>query len=151
MTGTEHMGRVARPRLAKVLAPEELTRLTALTAGPGSGKTTLLGECFAERFAVWHTLTPADKSLSVLARSIVRKLRLVAPQISSELVTAVEGARGPDVSVDSGRPLAIAAALAHDLDDAVSRDIVLVLDDVHEIGDRGDGANFLAALCRLVP
>ena len=151
MTGTEHEGRVARPRLARVLAPERLTRLTALTAGPGSGKTTLLGECFAERFAVWHTLTPADKSLSVLARSIVRKLRLVAPQISSELVTAVEGARGPDVSVDSGRPMAIAAALAHDLDAVVSRDIVLVLDDVHEIGNRGDGANFLAALCRLVP
>lgn len=151
MTGAAQAGRVARPRLAELLAVEKLPRLTALIAGPGSGKTTLLSQCFDGRSAVWHTLTPADKSLSVLARNVVRKLRLAAPQISSELVTAVEGARGPDVTVDSGRPMAIAAALAHDLDVVVSRDVVLVLDDVHEIGQSGDSANFLAALCRLVP
>jgi ATP/maltotriose-dependent transcriptional regulator MalT/DNA-binding SARP family transcriptional activator len=151
MSGPEQAGRVARPRLAEKLGAEKLLRLTALTAGPGSGKTTLLSQCFDGRHAVWHTLTPADKSLSVLARSVVRKLRLAVPEISSELVTAVEGARGPDVSVDSGRPMAIAAALAHDLDEAVSRDVILVLDDVHEIGGSGDSANFLAALCRMVP
>ena len=151
MTRPDHARRVRRLRLEEELLPSSLPRLTALTAGPGSGKTTLLAQCFGARTAVWHTLSSADRSLSVLARSVVRKLRLVAPQISSELVTAVEGASGPDVSVDSGRPMAIAAALAHDLDEALTRDVVLVLDDVHEIGESGDSANFLAALCRHVP
>lgn len=144
-------GLVRRSRLVEQLVVANRPRLTSVTAGPGSGKTTLLTQAFADRTAVWHTLSPADQSLSVLARNIVRKLRLVVPQLSAELVTAVEGTRGPDVSVDSGRPVAIAAALAHDLDLVLSRDVVLVLDDVHELGTRADGANFLAALCRHVP
>jgi len=144
-------GTVRRPRLEEQLVVSDRPRLISLTAGPGSGKTTLLTQAFADRTAVWHTLTPADRSLSVLARNIVRKLRLMVPQLSAELVTAVEGARGPDVSVDSGRPVAIAAALAHDLDLILGRDVILVLDDVHELEPRSDSANFLAALCRHVP
>lgn len=151
MTRTDDSGRVRRPRLEEQLVVSDRPRLTSLTAAPGSGKTTLLTQAFADRTAVWHTLTPADRSLSVLARNVVRKLRLVVPQLSAELVTAVEGARGPDVSIDSGRPVAIAAALAHDLDLVLSRDVVLVLDDVHEVEPRSDSANFLAALCRHVP
>jgi predicted ATPase len=54
-----------------LLEVENLPRLTALTGGPGSGKTTLLAQCFDSRSAVWHTLTPADRSLSVLARNVV--------------------------------------------------------------------------------
>lgn len=152
MTQSLEVGRVRRPRLEdRLLGGSEMPRLTALIAGPGFGKTTLLDQVFSDRTAVWHTITPADRSLSVLARNVVRKLRLVAPRLSPELVTAVEGARGPDVSVDSGRPMAIAAAIAHDLDLALRRDVFLVLDDVHEIEVRSDSANFLAALTRHAP
>ena len=151
MARPDQEGRVRRSRLAETLATESLPRLTAITGGPGSGKTTLMAQCFDSRTAVWHTVTAADRSLSVFARSVVRKLRLVAPQISPEVVTAVEGGLGPDVSLDSGRSMAIAAELARDLDRALTRDTVLVIDDVHEIGAGGDSANFLAALCRHVP
>lgn len=151
MRGAEDGASVRRRRLEDLLLLPARPRLTSLTAGPGSGKTTLLRQAFADRHAVWHTLTPADQSLSVLARNIVRKLRLVVPQLSAELVTAVEGTRGPDVSVDSGRPVAIAAELAHDLDLVLNREVVLVLDDVHELEPKSDSANFLAALCRHVP
>jgi ATP/maltotriose-dependent transcriptional regulator MalT/DNA-binding SARP family transcriptional activator len=142
---------VPRPRLKEPFSGPNLPRLTAVVAGPGFGKTTLLTQCCESRTAVLHTLSPADRSLSVFARNVVRKLRLVAPRISPELLVAVEGGRGPDVSLDSGRPMAIAAALAHDLDDALHQDVLLVLDDVHEIEPGSDSANFLAGLCRHVP
>ena len=151
MTQPEQRVRVRRSRLAALLEVENLPRLTALTGGPGSGKTTLLAQCFDSRSAVWHTLTPADRSLSVLARNVVRKMRLAVPHISSEVVTAVEGALGPDVSLDKGRAMAIAAELAHDLDRTLAKDTVLVLDDVHEIEPGDESANFLAALCRHAP
>lgn len=152
MTQPLQMGRVRRPRLEEMLLEgSKSPRLTALIAGPGFGKTTLLDQVFSDRNAVWHTITPADCSLSVLARNVVRKLRLVAPRLSAELVTAVEGARGPDVSVDTGRPMAIAASVAHDLDVVLHKDVFLVLDDIHEIEPRSDSANFLAALARLAP
>lgn len=140
-----------RARLEKRLDPDSLRRLTVLTAGPGFGKTTLLATCFDSRPAVWHTITPADRSLSVLAWNVVRKLRLIVPGISPELVAAVEGARGPDMSADSGRPVAIAAALAEDLDALLQRDVTLVLDDVHELQGETDSEAFLAAICRYVP
>lgn len=152
MKQPQQVGRVRRPRLEdRLLGGSDNPRLTALIAGPGFGKTTLLDQVFKDRTAVRHTITPADRSLSVLARNVVRKLRLVAPRISPELVTAVEGARGPDVSVDSGRPMAIAAVIAHDLDLALHREVFLVLDDVHELDARSDSANFLAALGRHAP
>lgn len=47
--------------------------------------------------------------------------------------------------------MAIAAAIAHDLDLALRRDVFLVLDDVHEIEAKSDSANFLAALSRHAP
>ena len=140
-----------RPRLEERLDSERLRRLTTLTAGPGFGKTTLLSQCFGTRPAVWHTLTAADQALSVLARNVIRKLRLVVPGLSPDLLAAVEGASGPDLSIDSGRPVAIAAALAEELDGLLKRDIILVLDDVHELDEGWDSAAFLAALCRYSP
>jgi ATP/maltotriose-dependent transcriptional regulator MalT/DNA-binding SARP family transcriptional activator len=149
--GPEVATKLRRRRLEDRLDPDSLRRLTILTAGPGFGKTTLLSQCFGARPAVWHTVTAADRSLSVLTRNVVRKLRLVVPGLSPDLLAAVEGASGPDMSADSGRPVAIAAALAEDLDGLLKRDVILVLDDIHELGDSGDSAAFLAALCRYVP
>lgn len=150
MTSTEADKRLRRPRLESCLELEGLPGLTVLTGGAGSGKTTLLDQAFDSRVSVWHTLTPADTSLSVLTRNVVRRLRLIVPQLSADVVAAVEGARGPASSPDSSRPQAIAAALAQDLDVALKRDVVLVLDDFHELG-RGDSADFVAALCRHGP
>lgn len=150
MSQSEPSVNLRRPRLEKRLEPGSLRRLTALTAGPGSGKTTLLKQCFDTRTAVWHTVTTADQTFSVLARNVIRKLRLVIPGLSPDLVAAIEGARGPDLSVDAGRPVAIVSTLAADLDDHLDREVILVLDDLHELGN-GDSAGFLDALCRHGP
>lgn len=142
--------RLRRPRLESRLVLESLPSLTVVTGGAGSGKTTLLSQSFDSRVSVWHTLTAADASLPVLTRNVVRRLRLAVPQLSADVVAAVEGARGPDSSSDSTRPQAIAAALAQDLDAALEREVALVLDDFHEL-EKGDSADFVAALCRHGP
>jgi len=139
-----------RPRLETLLELEALPRLTIVSGGAGSGKTTLLNQTFDSRASVWHTLTPADTSLSILTKNVVRRLRLVLPHLSPDVVAAVEGAQGPSISDDSETPLAIAAALAQDLDHSLERDFVLVLDDFQELGP-GDSAEFVAALCRHGP
>jgi ATP/maltotriose-dependent transcriptional regulator MalT len=44
-----------------------------------------------------------------------------------------------------------AEAFSHLLEDELTDGLVLVLDDVHELGKRGPSARFIAALCRLAP
>ena len=149
MTRPEADKSLRRPRLETRLELARLPSLTVLTGGAGTGKTTLLHHAFDTRESIWHTLTAADVSLPVLARNLVRRLRLAVPQLPGDVATAVEGARGPG-SNDPSRPQALAAALAQELDVALEREIVLVLDDFHELG-RGDSADFVAALCRHGP
>ncbi len=150
MTTPEVDTGLKRPRLEARLALESLPSLTVVTGGAGTGKTTLLGHVFDSRFSVWHTLSPTDRALPVLTRNVVRRLRLTVPQLSAEVVAAVEGGSGPRSTPDPATPQAIAAALAQDLDLALEREVVLVLDDFHEIG-AGDSADFVAALCRHAP
>ncbi|MEZ5176423.1 MAG: tetratricopeptide repeat protein [Acidimicrobiia bacterium] len=151
MTRLDNRGPLRRQRLERQLDAASLGRLTVLTAGAGFGKTTLLTQCFAQRNAVWHTLTEADRSFPLLARSVIRGLRLLVPTLSTDLIAAVEGAWGPDAASESNRPIAIAGTLAEDLESHIERDLVLVFDDVHALGDEGDSVAFIAALCRLAP
>jgi ATP/maltotriose-dependent transcriptional regulator MalT/DNA-binding SARP family transcriptional activator len=104
------------------------------------------------RPAAWHTVTPGDTSLSVLARGILGKLRLQVPDLSPELFLAIEGGRGPETEAGkSDRADSLASELSRELGARISRDLYLVLDDLHVLGSGGDGVRLVAALCRNAP
>ena len=141
-----------RPRLEALLDDATTRRLTVVTGGAGTGKTTLLLQWLGRRPAAWHTLAPGDTSLSVLARRILDKLRLQVPDLSPDLFLAIEGGRGPETEAgESDRADSLAAELSRELESRLSRDLYLVLDDVHLLDRHGDGARLVAALSRNAP
>jgi len=138
-------GILRRPRVEARLFEATGRRLTALTAGPGYGKTTLLTQVFPPGRAIWHTCTSVDTAVAQFARTLYEKTRLLVPALSPEILLAIEGAG------DSGHLEAVAAALAQDLERVLTRDTVLVVDEVHEIEDSDESVAFLATLCRSAP
>lgn len=142
---------IRRPHLERRLRTAATRRLTALTAGPGFGKTTLLSQTFDSGSVVWHTVTPLDASLPVFALNVVERIRLRVPGMAADLRTVIEGPTGPDLADEGGRVEALAATLAHELDTQLVRDLILIVDDVHELEPDGASARFLGALCRNAP
>lgn len=143
------MQTIRRPRLERRLKSVTTRRLVALTAGPGCGKTTLLAQHFGQGKAAWHTATALDTSLPVFVLNVVERIRLLVPSLTTDLRSALGGPTGPDVSTAGRRAEALAAELAQELDRRLARDLVLVIDDVHELGP--ESARFLASLCRHAP
>src|SRR5579864_8920275 len=147
-----HESLVPRPHLERRLDDALGRRLTAVIATAGFGKSTLLSSWAVGVRACWHTLTPEDAVLGSLARNVLDALRVRVPGLPPEIDAAVRGWRGPAGDTDDvTRAQAYAAALCEALDQRLRRDLVLVLDDLHEIGDAPAPVRFVEALCRHAP
>jgi DNA-binding SARP family transcriptional activator len=128
-------------------------RLTVVVAGPGFGKSTLLASWAADADAAWYSLGAEDRRVSTLARGIVDALRLRAPGIPPELSGAL-AARGPvdgDGEDEIGRSQAFAQFLAQALEENLSRELLVVLDDVDELDPSRATGQLIASLCRQAP
>ena len=141
---------IARDRVESPLRAPDAPRLISLIAGAGAGKSTLISAVAERQHWVVHAVSSADRSVSVFARNVVRRLRLLVPGLSAELWMAIDGASGAAAGSD-GVAESLAAAVALDLDAALNRDLVLVLDDLHEVDGSGPSERFVADLCRHAP
>ena len=109
-------------------------RLTLIVAGAGFGKSTLAASVAIERG--WSCTGPMGlTALPGFAKGSSDALHL-------ELLTEPFAAGAAD---------ALGNALAQTLDEKLHQDVVLVLDDVHELGDRQESAHVLETLVRLGP
>ena len=134
-------GLVARPRLSERLRRGAESALTLVSAPAGFGKTTLLAEWLAvaaadERSVAWLSLDQRDNDPALFWTYLVAALNTGAPAV---------GAGGPLLLQRPQPPNeAGLVALLNDLD-AISNDVVLVLDDYHVIDARDvqDGMAFL--------
>src|SRR2546429_1184681 len=133
-------GLVARPRLSERLSRGAESALTLVSAPAGFGKTTLLTEWLAAaladgRSAAWLSLDQRDNDPALFWTYLVAALK-----------TAAAGAGARALSLLPPQPPSEAglATLLNDLD-AISNDVVLVLDDYHVIDARDvqDGMAFL--------
>ena len=137
---------IDRPRLRRALATATQRRVTALTAGPGFGKTTALTSFAAERDAAWYSLTEFDRDPVFLARGLVESLSPHVFGSLDALAQAITAGRGPDGIVSAFVPV-----LAGVLQEQLADDLVLVLDDLHEVTSRTPAADLVAELCQLSP
>ncbi len=135
-----------RPLLESRLDGTFGKRLTSIVAGAGFGKSTLLAEWAKDVSCAWHTAGSQDKRLPTFARGVAAAVRSCVPDLPAE-ITAVGGSSEHQLSAE-----AFAAGLCASLDELLGHDVVLVLDDVHELGRRGTAATRLVeSLCRHAP
>jgi DNA-binding SARP family transcriptional activator len=141
---------IARPRVLGQLAAAAQRRVTALTAGPGFGKTTALASWSVHRRCAWYALTPTDRDAAALARGLLASLGLRVPGLLEGLGLALDGSRGPDglpVDLVNAFVPTLAGALQHRL----SADLVLILDDLHELDGHDEPVRLVADLCHMAP
>jgi DNA-binding SARP family transcriptional activator len=141
---------VDRPALLTRLDEVGARRLTTVVAGAGFGKSTLLAAWAARVPAAWYSLQPEDASLPTFLRGLVDALRLRLPNLPDELGTALAAPLGPDAD-ELARADGFAAALGEALELRLRGDLVLVLDDVHELPAGGPPARLVEGLARHAP
>jgi ATP/maltotriose-dependent transcriptional regulator MalT/DNA-binding SARP family transcriptional activator len=146
-----HPALLSRPRLDRLLDDVQRRRLTIAVAGAGFGKTTLLASWANAVNSAWYSVTPEDRFYSSFAQGLFDVLRLRVPGLPPEIRTTVERAGGSDTKDAGARAQAFAAVLCEALFSSLTSDLILVLDDVHELGNEGGSVKLVEALCRGAP
>ena len=134
-------GLVARPRLSERLSRGAESALTLVSAPAGFGKTTLLAEWLAAapvdgQSVAWLSLDQRDNDPAWFWTYLVAALKTAASEVGAGALSLLQPPRPPS---EAGL-----VTLLNDLD-ALSNDVVLVLDDYHVIDAREvqDGMAFL--------
>ena len=142
---------IARPALEARLDDALERRLAIVSAGAGYGKSTLVASWAARNHTAWYALTPEDAAPHVFADGLVHALRLRVPDLPYEL-PPVDAARGPDADGDAMlRVEVVASLLCEAIAERLGRELVLVIEDVHEVDEGGAAAHLVASLCREAP
>jgi LuxR family maltose regulon positive regulatory protein len=140
-------GLVPRPALVDALVGARDVRLTLVTGPAGAGKTTLLAqwhEAEAEsRPFAWLSLDPEDADPVRFWGCVIEALRTVAPGFGAQAANRLRAGRA--ALVDAVVPLLINEAAA------LPSPIVLVLDDLHALGDAEDVHRSLGFLVDRLP
>ncbi len=112
-------------------------RLTTVTAGAGFGKSTLLGTWVADLQCAWHTLTSRDRAVDSLAAGVLAALRATLPEEMAGLPALASG----------GGAEAWSDLVCERLDAGLEHDLVMVLDDMNQIGMAEAPARLIESLC----
>jgi ATP/maltotriose-dependent transcriptional regulator MalT/DNA-binding SARP family transcriptional activator len=134
-----------RLRLQQLLTGVLERRLTSVVAGTGFGKSTLLAAWAADRAVAWYTADRSDTDARLFAHGLTMALRVRAPGIALDPAVLAGGS-----PADDSNAAGLAGYLAESLADHARADVVLVVDDVHELDDSPSVA-LLAALTRHAP
>jgi LuxR family transcriptional regulator, maltose regulon positive regulatory protein len=123
---------VPRPRLGERLSRATDAKLTLVSAPAGFGKTTLLAAWLAsaaqrERLTAWLSLDQSDNNPTAFWSYVIAALQTVAPAVGIGAQALIEAGQSPIELV--------LGPLLNELN-ALSTDLVLVLDDYHVIDDR---------------
>jgi LuxR family maltose regulon positive regulatory protein len=123
-------GLVARSRLSERLGRGVESKLTLISAPAGFGKTTLLAEWLAagpleQRSVAWLSLDQADSQPAAFWTYLISALQTVAPGVGAAGLSLLQASQPASIEV-------VLATLLNELS-ALPSDIVLVLDDYHEV------------------
>jgi LuxR family maltose regulon positive regulatory protein len=123
-------GLVARPRLRERLTRGAESKLTLISAPVGFGKTTLLAEWLAsapagEKSVAWLSLDSSDNHPALFWINLITALQAVAPGVGASALSLLQGPQPPPIET-------VLATVLNGLG-AVLNDVVLVLNDYHEV------------------
>src|SRR5215203_1395259 len=145
-------GTLDRPELEARLAAGTDRRLTIIVAGAGFGKSTLASRVARTRSTAWYTVDAMDRHLGTFAAGVVATLRRLAAALPEDLATPIATAVDPrDDAEAQQRGQAAATLVADALQDASDDELLLVLDDTHEIDGATGSWRFVEALVRFAP
>jgi len=144
------VGLIERQALEQLVSTARSRRLTVIVAEAGFGKSTLLASWWELAPCAWYTADQHDLDLPTLGRRLSDALRLRVPDIPSDMSWLAEGAGGPEPE-QFLRADALAAQLAEILHEQLSTDLILVIDDAHELAASSPSARLVEALCRHAP
>ena len=145
-------GTLDRPDLEARLAEGTGRRLTILTAGAGFGKSTLASRIARAEGAAWYTIDASDAHLGPFAAGVIAALRRVLPALPDDLATPIATAVDPKDDAEAAhRGQAAATLVADALHETLEADLLLVLDDCHELAGAAGPWRFIEALVRFAP
>ncbi|HEX7949120.1 MAG TPA: AAA family ATPase, partial [Candidatus Limnocylindrales bacterium] len=145
-------GSIVREKLEQRLADVLHRRLTVVVGDAGFGKSTLLASWSADRPVAWYGLDPDDRAIRLLEHGIIEAITRRLPGLRADLIPPIETGPSPDDPADElVRAGSMAARIADVLDVRLTDDLVLVLDDVHELEGSPGGIRFVEALVRNAP
>jgi ATP/maltotriose-dependent transcriptional regulator MalT/DNA-binding SARP family transcriptional activator len=136
---------IRRPALERTLDGAIDHRLTAVIAGAGFGKSTHVAHRALANGWAWYTVDRGDASLRAIGNGLAAALQRRVSRFQEPV--APGGAGGDDRAAAD----ALASALAQALEDELSGELVLVVDDVHELGQESPGVRVLEGLTRFAP
>jgi DNA-binding SARP family transcriptional activator len=141
-----------RPDLDRRLDRALTHRLTTLIAAAGYGKSTVLAAWARAVGGATYHIGPADRDLTRFSSGVISALRLRAPALTSEIVTAVDAPLGPGAVADEfARAGALASAVSETLGAHLTGSLVLVLDGLNGIADAPAACRFVDTLARTAP
>jgi ATP/maltotriose-dependent transcriptional regulator MalT/DNA-binding SARP family transcriptional activator len=134
---------VPRGELERRLDEAAAYRLTSVVAGAGYGKSTHLAARAAVNGWAWYTVDGGDGSALALAQGLLGAVGRRTGGADADFVPSAGGdaREGADV---------LAAAISAQLEETLSDDMVLVVDDVHELGST-PAVGLLESLLRYAP
>jgi len=145
-------GTLDRPELEARVADGTERRLTVIVAGAGFGKSTLASRVGRSRSTAWYTLDAMDRHLGTFAGGVVAAIRRLVPVLPEDLATPIATSVDPrDESEAQQRGQAAATLVADALQVACEDELLLVLDDCHEIDGSAGSWRFVEALVRFGP
>jgi ATP/maltotriose-dependent transcriptional regulator MalT/DNA-binding SARP family transcriptional activator len=145
-------GTLDRPALEAALREGAERRLTVIVAGAGFGKSTLAARTARSRASAWYTVDAADVDLGSFAAGVVAALHRQLPALPEDLATPIASAVDPRDEIEAQhRGQAAATLVADALQDVLEDDLLLVLDDCHEIDGATGSWRFVEALVRFAP
>lgn len=120
---------VPRPRLFERLNEGLQRKLTLVSASAGSGKTTLLGDWLraSGHSAAWLSLDAGDNDSARFLSYLVSALQAIAPSLGAGVLGALRSPQPPSLE-------ALLSLLLNELT-THGQDVLLVLDDLHMIGE----------------
>ena len=136
---------VERQSLVRRLDEAARYHLTTVVAGAGFGKSTQLAARATGNGWAWYTIDHSDQSPVKCAGGMLAALRRRLPGLPWLVLPVNAGS--DEQAVGDG----LASSLVHALEDELEDDIVLVLDDVHELDGAPAALRLIESLVRYAP